>query len=251
MEVTNEEAACKVYAVLMEPEIVSRLRKKYHSLRRQVCLIQSISLLLCFSCCVFTLLNHAFPPQCTENGTKGISKFEMQHQVLESNSREETKPKQRDTSFIRLTVKNDHPFTKAGFVPWMATPEYQSPDSTSYFNLEEDNESLKILHEGTYKVSLQITYRKFSEQPENEEILLQHDINHDTAAYPLDLPLLTHCETVNSTNWRKSLFSEGIFYLNSGDKLKVFSNNLNLIDVGDKFVQKTFFVVYPHFTSCG
>ncbi len=44
---TNEEAACQFHAVLMEPEPepVSRLRKKYHSLRRQVYLIQSISVL--------------------------------------------------------------------------------------------------------------------------------------------------------------------------------------------------------------
>ncbi|XP_016361170.1 uncharacterized protein LOC107703151 [Sinocyclocheilus anshuiensis] len=250
MEVANEEAACKVYAVLMEPEpeTVSRLRTKYYSLRRQVCLIQSISVLLCFSCCLFTLLYHAFPPTCTENGTKEASKFEMQHQDFESHSREEITPTQRDASFIRLTVKNDVRFTKDGFVPWMDTPEYSSPTHTRYLILDDDNESLKVLHDGTYKVSLQITYRKFSDKPERDEIFLQHDIHHYTDGYPEHLPLLTHCETVNITHWRKSLFSEGIFYLKSGDRLKVWSKNLNLIDVGDKFVQKTLFVVYPHFT---
>lgn len=250
MEVANEEAASKVYAVLMEPEseTVSRLRTKYQSLRRQVCLIQSISVLLCFSCCLFTLLYHAFPQTCTENGTKETSKFEMQHQDFESQSREETNPTQRETSFIRLTVKNDVNFTKDGFVPWMDTPEYSSPSHTRYFILEEDNESLKVLHDGTYKVSLQITYRKLSEKPEKDEIFLQHDIRLDTDGYPHPLPLLTHCETVNITHWRKSLFSEGIFYFNSGDRLKVWSNNRKLIDVGGTISQKTAFVVYPHFS---
>lgn len=65
MEMTNEETACQVHAVLMEPEPVSRLRAKYHSLRRQVCLIQSISVLFCFSCCLLALRYHAFPPTCT------------------------------------------------------------------------------------------------------------------------------------------------------------------------------------------
>ncbi|KAL0185696.1 hypothetical protein M9458_017366, partial [Cirrhinus mrigala] len=66
----NEEAACKIYAVLMEPEPepepvpLNRLMMNYHSLRRQVCFIQSVSVFFCFSCCVFTLLFHSFPPSC-------------------------------------------------------------------------------------------------------------------------------------------------------------------------------------------
>uniref|UniRef100_A0A9J8A5I1 THD domain-containing protein n=1 Tax=Cyprinus carpio carpio TaxID=630221 RepID=A0A9J8A5I1_CYPCA len=242
MEVANEEAASKVYAVLMEPEseTVNRLRTKYQSLRRQVCLIQSISVFLCFSCCLFTLLYHAFPQTCTENGTKETSKFGKFIIYYFFCFCIHTSP--------FSLVKNDVNFTKDGFVPWMDTPEYSSPSHTRYFILEEDNESLKVLHDGTYKVSLQITYRKLSEKPEKDEIFLQHDIRLDTDGYPHPLPLLTHCETVNITHWRKSLFSEGIFYFNSGDRLKVWSNNLILIDVGEKYVQKTVFVVYPHFT---
>uniref|UniRef100_A0A9J8BBG6 THD domain-containing protein n=1 Tax=Cyprinus carpio carpio TaxID=630221 RepID=A0A9J8BBG6_CYPCA len=219
MEMTNEETACQVHAVLMEPEPVSRLRAKYHSLRRQVCLIQSISVLFCFSCCLLALRYHAFPPTCTENGTKEAPTF----------------------------VKDNVTFTKEeGYVPWMYTPEYPTPNHTRYFILDDDNESLRVHHGGTYKVSLQITYGKSSEK--TEEIVLQHDIHHYTDEYDKPLTLLVHWETVNLKYWKKSLFSEGIFSLKSGDRLKVWSNNRKLIDVGGTISQKTAFVVYPHFS---
>ncbi|XP_016326701.1 uncharacterized protein LOC107676624 [Sinocyclocheilus anshuiensis] len=254
MEMTNEKVACQVHAVLMEPEPepepepVSRLRTKYRSLRRQVCLMQSISVLFCFSCCLFTLLYHAFLPTCKENGTKEALTFGMQYQGAESHSREDTIPTERSTSFTRLTVKDNVRFTKEeGYVPWMYTPEYPKPNHTRYFILDDDNESLKVLQGGTYKVSLQITYRKFSEN--TGEIFLQHDIRHYTDEYDRPLPLLTHWETVNLKYWRKSLFSEGIFSLKSGDRLKVWSKNRNLIDVGGTISQKTAFVAYPHFST--
>ncbi|XP_073675852.1 uncharacterized protein [Garra rufa] len=247
----NEEAACQVYAVLMEPEPVSRLMIKYHSLRRQVCFVQSICVLVCVSCCLFTLLFHAFPPPCKENGTNKAPTIGMQFQKAELLT-------QRETSFTRLTVNNDVSLPERGYVPWMSTPEYPSLDSTRYFILENDNKTLKVLRSGTYKVSLQITYskvesRKLSGKLEKDEIFLQHDIHHFTDKYkkdmPLPSPLLTYCETVNLNNWRKSMFSEGIFVLEATDRLKVWSNNLNLIDLGEKFVEKTVFVAYPHFST--
>ncbi|XP_059358731.1 uncharacterized protein LOC132097123 [Carassius carassius] len=249
MEMTSEEAACQIHAVFMEPEPVSRLRAKYHSLRRQVCLIQSISVLFCFSSCVFTLLYHAFPPTCKENGTKETPTFGMQYQGAESHSREKTIQTQRITSFTRLTVQDNVDFTeKEGYVPWMDTPEYPTPNNSRYFILDDDNESLKVLRDGTYKVSLQITYKKkFSEN--TSEIFLQHDIRHCTEAYDGPLTLLVHWETVNLKYWTKTLFSEGIFSLKSGDRLKVWSNNRKLIDVKGQISQKTAFVAYPHFST--
>lgn len=145
-------------------------------------------------------------------------------------------------------VKDNFRFTKEeGYVPWMYTPEYPSPNPTRYFILDDDNESLKVLHDGTYKVSLQVTYRKSSEN--SEDIPLQHDIRLYTDAYDRHLSLLSHWETVNLKYWRKSLFSEGVFSLKSGDRLKVWSKNLNLIDVGGIISQKTAFVAYPLFST--
>ncbi len=85
----------------------------------------------------------------------------------------------------------------------------------------------------------------------SEEITLQHDIRLYTDAYDRHLSLLSHWETVNLKYWRKSLFSEGIFSLKSGDRLKVWSKNLNLIDVGGTISQKTAFVAYPLFSTWG
>ncbi|KAL1269527.1 hypothetical protein QQF64_031816 [Cirrhinus molitorella] len=202
----NEEAASQVFAVLMETERVSRLMTKYHSLRRQMCFIQSISVVICFSCCLFTLFFHAFPPSCKENKTNKAPSFGMQYQKAESLTR-------RDTSFTRLTIKQNVTLPKEGYVPWMSTPEYPSSDPTRYFILGGDNETLKVFHSGTYKVSLQITYRNVNENLENDEIYLQHDIHHFTDKYRKDerlpSPLLTYCETVNLKFWRKSMFSEG------------------------------------------
>lgn len=138
--------------------------------------------------------------------------------------------------------------SKAKHVPWMHA---SGSDDSRYFTLDKDGESLTVLQDGTYKVSLQITYRGF--EIRNDTIILQHDIHHYTDKYDkqLPLPLLTYLETVNFTTpyWKKSLFSEGIFFLESGDKLKVFTNSLSLIDLGEKLEQKTAFVVYPHFST--
>lgn len=135
---------------------------------------------------------------------------------------------------------------EAKHVPWKHARE---PDHPGYFDLDEDGVSLTVLRDGTYKVSLQITYRGIEKR--NDTLILQHDIHHYTDRYDGHLPLLTYMETVNFTSpyWRKSLFSEGIFFLECGDKLKVWTNSLSLIDVGEKLEQKTAFVVYPHFST--
>ncbi|XP_026126556.1 uncharacterized protein LOC113107939 [Carassius auratus] len=239
MEMTSEEAACQVHAVFMEPEP------------------EPVSPAACSRSCItrsrrpprFFVAKEVSSGYKKENGTKETATFGMQYQGVEWHSREKTIQTQRITSFTRLTVQDNANFTeKEGYVPWMDTPEYPTPNNSRYFILDDNNESLKVLRDGTYKVSLQITYKKiFSEN--TSEIFLQHDIRHCTEAYDGALTLLVHCETVNLKYWTKTLFSEGIFSLKAGDRLKVWSNNRKLIDFKGQISQKTAFVAYPHFST--
>ncbi|XP_056320302.1 uncharacterized protein si:ch211-158d24.4 [Danio aesculapii] len=231
MEKANEQA--DMVLIVSEPE--SRLRLQYRSLRRQVLFIQTFSVLFCVTCCTFTLMYHANASICKENITEQPPRTEMQR--IEFN--------QRDTTFIRLKVK-DRLDVKTGDVPWYKFTTQDLPDYSGYFTLAEDGKSLEVHRLGTYKVSLQITYRGLDNYI--NETILQQDIVKYPDGYDGRILLLTSTETLNFTSryWRKSLLSEGIFSLQAGDKLIVASNNLPLIDISH---QTTFFVVYPHFSS--
>ncbi|XP_051964856.1 uncharacterized protein LOC127630971 [Xyrauchen texanus] len=249
MEYGQEDVASKEYADLMEHEPVSRLKTQYRSLQRQMCLVQFMTVFLCISCCMFTLVYQPFASSCKGNEIKKTTEIGMQRQAPESHSRENIILGQRPTRFTRLTFKQKPVVSDAGNVTWiLKRPE---PDHNEFFTLDNDNESLKVHHDGIYKISLQIMYRGLEGYFNDGEHhgILHHEIHHYTDSYPGVLPLLTYMDTVNfkSPYWKKTLFSEGIFSLKAGDRLKVWSSHLILIDVGGKVERKTFFVAYPHF----
>lgn len=114
------------------------------------------------------------------------------------------------------------------------------------FTLDSDKESLIIHRAGTYKVSLQILYRGV--QGRNyDHTNLSHEIHRYTDGYPKAIIMLVYKETVNfsSYRWRKTLFSEDVYTLEAGDRLKVWSEDRTLID-GSGVPQKAFFVAHPH-----
>lgn len=232
MEKANEQADM----LFIESEPENRLRLQYRSLRRQVLFIQTFSVLFCVTCCTFTLMYHANASSCKDNIAEEPPRTEMQR--IESN--------RRDTTFIHLKVKHDILAVKTRDVPWTKYSTQDLPDYSGYFALSEDGTSLEVKRSGTYKVSLQITYRGLDNYI--KETTLQQDIKTYSHGYEAPIFLLTSMETLNFTSpyWKKSIFSEGIFSLEAGDKLSVESNNLPLID---RFHQTTFFVVYPHFSS--
>ncbi|XDV48693.1 hypothetical protein PO909_018077 [Leuciscus waleckii] len=128
------------------------------------------------------------------------------------------------------------------------------PNHIHSLTLERNGTLLRVRRDGTYKVSLQITYRGTEKWMNTKDgsYTLEHNIRHYTDRYSNGaLLLLTYMETVNFTSphWRKSMFSEGIFFLHSGDRLEVGTNSLPLIAVGQNMEQKTVFVVYPHFST--
>ncbi|XP_077078922.1 uncharacterized protein LOC143732112 [Siphateles boraxobius] len=252
MEMGKEEIAVKEYVVLMEPVPVSLLKTQYHSLRRQVYFFQSICVLFCFTSCLFTIISHAYPSTCKENITEA-PKIGMQHQASQAMT-----PTQINTYITRLTVNYDALPKKRHFieeeqpVPWQLSKENLPPNHSHPYLSLENSTFLRVLHDGTYKVSLQITYRGTYEwmKTTNGCSTLEHTIKYHTDRYnEKALPLLTYMETVTFTShyWKKSMFSEGIFFLESEDRLEVGTNSLPLIDVGENVKQKTVFVVYPHF----
>lgn len=127
-----------------------------------------------------------------------------------------------------------------------------APNQIQSLTLEGNGKLLRVHRDGMYKVSLQITYTGTEKwkNTTNGSYILQHNIKYHTDSYGIEaLPLLTYIETVTFTSpyWSKSMFSEGIFFLQFGDRLEVGTNSLLLID--GNVEQKTVFVVYPHFST--
>jgi len=148
-------------------------------------------------------------------------------------------------------LKNGPFANEEQLVPWQLSQENLAPNHNEYLTLE-NNTSLRVNHDGTYKVSLQITYRGTNEwmKTTGGSSTLEHNIKYHTDRYGNGaLLLLTYIETVTFTSqyWKKSMFSEGIFFLQSGDRLEVGTNSLRLIDSG--ITARNVFVVYPHFST--
>ncbi|KAG1930914.1 uncharacterized protein si:ch211-158d24.4 [Pimephales promelas] len=249
MEMGKEDIVAKECVVLIKPK--SRLKTQFHSLRRQVYFFQSICVLFCFTSCLYMIISHAYPSTCKENITEA-PKIAMQRQ-----SSKAVTPTQMNTPIIRLTVngsgllKNGNFANKEQLVPWQLSQENLAPNHNEYLTLE-NNTSLRVNHDGTYKVSLQITYRGTNEwmKTTGGSSTLEHNIKYHTDRYGNGaLLLLTYIETVTFTSqyWKKSMFSEGIFFLQSGDRLEVGTNSLRLIDSG--ITAGNVFVVYPHFST--
>lgn len=148
------------------------------------------------------------------------------------------------THLSSFKEKND--LSGEGYVTWKLPGDHVN--HIEFFSLDSDGESLIVHRDGTYKVSLQILYRGVRSQ-HNGQTLLWHEIRRDTAGYPQPLTMLIYKETINfmSHLWKKTLFSEGVYSLEAGDRLKVWSGNRSLMEASSN-VQQTFFVAHPHFS---
>ncbi|KAI5622153.1 hypothetical protein C0J50_18537 [Silurus asotus] len=100
------------------------------------------------------------------------------------------------------------------------------------FKLDDRNQSLLIPFDGKYRLGLQITY---SGKDDNEDIIhLEHKIFNNSPSYgDQDLLVLSAVDTVCCKQLcRKSIYSETISVFSMGDKIRVESNNIRLIDHG-------------------
>ncbi|XP_057213320.1 uncharacterized protein si:ch211-158d24.4 isoform X1 [Triplophysa rosa] len=246
MAIEHGRAGSEDCTVLMESNPGGLRRREYRSLQKQMCCLQFMTVSFCLACCLLTLMYHANPSGCKDNEMLKPPMIAMQKQTLGSNSSEETSHEPKPTPFIRVTTRAIY-VSGEGYVTWRLPGDHVN--HIEFFSLDSDGESLIVHRGGTYKVSLQILYRGVQEQ-RSGQTLLSHEIRRYTAGYPIPLTMLVYKETINfmSHMWRKTLFSEGVYSLEAGDRLKVWSENRSLID-GSSNVQQTFFVAHPHFFS--
>lgn len=232
--------------VLMESN-PGGVRREYRSLQKQMCCVQFMTVFFCLTCCLLTLMYHGNPSGCKDDDNLKPSAIamQMQKQTAESNISEETSHEQKPTHFIRVTTLQKNVSGK-GYVTWRLPGDHMDH---AEFSLDSDGKSLIIHRPGTYKVSLQILYRGVQGQ-HYDQTNLSHEIRRYTDGYPIPLTMLIYMETINfsSYRWRKTVFSEGIYSLEAGDRLKVWSEDRSLID-GSCVPEKAFFVVHPHFFS--
>ncbi|XP_026886592.2 tumor necrosis factor ligand superfamily member 15 isoform X2 [Electrophorus electricus] len=115
------------------------------------------------------------------------------------------------------------------------------------FRLSSDSATLIVPSAGMYRIALQVTYRGTDQVSSSKQMILEHHLAVLSDSYQQDRTMLSAFETVYSenTNWRKSLYSEGIFNFQKGDGLKVKTSNLRLVDCDGNVGTKTFLTAYP------
>ncbi|KAK1787099.1 hypothetical protein P4O66_017476 [Electrophorus voltai] len=115
------------------------------------------------------------------------------------------------------------------------------------FSLSSDSATLIVPSAGMYRIALQVTYRGTDQVSSSKQMILEHHLAVLSDSYQQDRTMLSAFETVYSenTNWRKSLYSEGIFNFQKGDGLKVKTSNLRLVDCDGNVGTKTFLTAYP------
>lgn len=241
MAIQQEQTRSEDCSVFMESEPVSRLKFEYKSLRRTVCCVHFMTVFFCLTCCLVTVMLQSYASGCKEypeSPATGMQKQTMNDMDNELRSSGKTSQEQIFTPFIRLTTQGKQ---NEANVSWKLTSD--SNDSAGFFTLDGDGKSLIVHREGTYKVLLQITYRGLYGEEYNDK-LLHHEI-HQYTGYPVHIPILMYMETVNFKDhyWKKTLFSEVVYSLSEGDRLKVWSENYSLIDVS--LSQYNVFAVYP------
>uniref|UniRef100_A0A4W4FFH8 THD domain-containing protein n=1 Tax=Electrophorus electricus TaxID=8005 RepID=A0A4W4FFH8_ELEEL len=115
------------------------------------------------------------------------------------------------------------------------------------FRLSSDSATLIVPSAGMYRIALQVTYRGTDQVSSSKQMILEHHLAVLSDSYQQDRTMLSAFETVYSenTNWRKSLYSEGIFNFQKGDGLKVKTSNLRLVDFSEMFLTVTVKILKP------
>nr|XP_020454829.1 lymphotoxin-alpha-like [Monopterus albus] len=94
------------------------------------------------------------------------------------------------------------------------------------------NGNLVVPVNGLYRVFLQITYESKTEYHCSvNELRLTNKVYKIWDGYNVDVPLLISVDTVScsTTQWSKSLYTEGLFSLNANTRLRVSSSCPELI----------------------
>ncbi|XP_017537362.1 uncharacterized protein si:ch211-158d24.4 isoform X1 [Pygocentrus nattereri] len=252
MELRREDPVrAEIYNMLLESDAFVH---SHRALRRELCITRMASvilaLLLCSSfCLLFFIQLHR--PACNEKGQIAKANAELPLRVGAHVAAREPNPEKPPSASLHILCPVMSPdslktgYNSEGYIKWAIKPEPFG------FSLGTNNESLVIPQDGTYRISVQVTYRGREDVSCEEQIVLVNELQRSTQAYDVAITALELYETIycSSFTWRKSMYSEGVLYLGKGDMLKLHSNNRSLLDCGGNVGLKTFLTVHYELTG--
>ncbi|KAG7331986.1 hypothetical protein KOW79_003820 [Hemibagrus wyckioides] len=240
MELKDERAEGlelrEAYTMLMETDAIVR---NHRTLRRELCISRMVIFILLIACTVFCAILYLQQVPNGKNNDMSKDKANETFAGYKAISQEATKRDVQTNLVAFLRIKT--PESNKSILEWEAYP----PDERfSNFTLLDNGESLVIPRGGWYRLGLQITYMEESTTPKEGQIHLAHNITRYSDSYPVLIPVLSVYDTVYQKKpWFKSIFSEVVHVFIKGDRVKVESQNWQLIKSGGDMLSKTFLTV--------
>ncbi|KAL7884032.1 hypothetical protein AOLI_G00068020 [Acnodon oligacanthus] len=239
MELRREETVrAEIYNMLLESDASVH---SHRALRRELCItrmaILILALLLCSTFCLLFFIQQR--PACNEKGHIAMANAELPVRVDAQVAAREASPEKPPSASLSISC----PAISApdpGYIKW------EMKRGLVGFSLGTDNESLVVHQDGTYRISVQVTYRGRDDVSCEEQIVLSNELERYTEGYVRALTVLELYETIycSSFTWRKSMYSEEVLTLGKGDTLKLQSNSRSLLDCDRNVGAKTFLTVH-------
>ncbi|XP_036434117.1 uncharacterized protein si:ch211-158d24.4 [Colossoma macropomum] len=239
MELSREHTVqAETYNMLLESDAFIH---SHRALRRELCITRmAVIILVLLLCSTFSLLFFIQQrPACNDRGHNVKTNGELPLRVVpQVAAREDNPEKPPSASLSILCPASSAP--QPGYIKWAIKRELVG------FSLGTDNESLVIHQDGTYRISLQVTYRGREDALCDELIILSNQLDRYTKAYEQAMSTLSVYETIycKSFTWRKSMYSEEVLTLEKGDTLKLRSSDLSLLDCDGNVRTKTFLMAH-------
>ncbi|MCI4381266.1 hypothetical protein PGIGA_G00250020 [Pangasianodon gigas] len=221
MEVKEERAdgreVREAYTILVDSDAIVR---KKRTLRREMCISRIVIFILLITCMAFCVILYIQQDHASKN-TKNKEKANETCAAFQTGNVEAHKVDDQTPPMASLSI---HPNSTKNILKWQAHHKHMND-----FCLEGPCESLIIPQDGKYRLGLQITYGE--ENPKEGQIHLAHKIVMYSDSYNDPMTILSVYETVyKKSTWFKSVYSEVIHVFSEGDRVKVHSDNANLID---------------------
>ncbi|KAL6456347.1 hypothetical protein MHYP_G00348900 [Metynnis hypsauchen] len=240
MELRREDTVrAEIYNMLLESDASVH---SHRALRRELCITRTatliLALLLCSTFCLLFFIQLQ-RPACNEKGHNGKANAELPLMVGAHVAAREPNPEKPPSASLSIRC----PVISApdtGYVKWAIKHELVG------FSLGTDNESLVIHQDGTYRISVQVTYRGREDALCEDQIILSNELQRCTEAYGKPITALELHETIDCSSfiWRKSMYSEEVLTLEKGDMLKLQSNHRSLLDCDGNVRAKMFLTVH-------
>ncbi|KAF4070402.1 hypothetical protein AMELA_G00284980 [Ameiurus melas] len=208
------------YSMLMELDAIVR---SHRTLRRELCFSRLVIVMLLITCMVVCGVMYIQQVPGTKNREiMSTEKTNETSRAFQTAGQEDETVDAEIPLVASLTLEHRHYSGKANLT-WKGHHTHLNT------TLRDSGESLIIPQDGKYRLSLLITY--WEKDPQEGQCLLVHEITKYSDSYITPMTILSVHETVYKTStWYKSVFTEVIQVFNEGDRVKVQSENADLID---------------------